>query len=292
MWKPRAKAKVFTNRYGSITGVYGIKFAAILLLALAAFPGAGRLSADSLEDLIGGEQAAALISGEKPSEIQFKDPRFRLLPGYGPAREIIEGERESLDPGIMVETLSLYKKPAGAEKSLWSEAERLRIYNGILALSTLTGLQYYSASRKTMRIFYESSHIIADPSAVEAVPDPVFQIIPSRLKTFARQKDLTFGDNTYQYDYYSFPGALILVQENLTSLNYGIITAVGKNRLRSAMAIIDAGEHLLVYAVSMAKAASLPGMKERIGNSFSNRAEAMLKWFEAQANRAFADNSP
>jgi hypothetical protein len=261
----------------------------IFLLVFAVSPGTGRLSADPLEDMIGGELAAALISGERPAEIQFKDPRFRLLPGYGPAREIIEGARESLDPGIMVETLSLYKKPAGAERPLWSEAERLRLYNGILALSTLTGLQYYSASRKTMRTFYENSYVIADPSAREAIPNPVFQIIPPRLKIFARQKDLTFGDNTYQYDYYSFPGALILVQENLGSLNYGIITAVGKNKLRSAMVIVDAGEYLLVYAVSMAKAASLPGMKERIGNSFSNRAEAMLRWFEAQADRAFAD---
>jgi hypothetical protein len=188
----------------------------------------------------------------------------------------------------MVETLSLYKKPAAAERPLWSEAEQISIYNGILALSTLTGLQYYSASRKTMRTFYENSYVIADPSSKTAVPDPAFLIPPSRLTIFARQKDLTFGDNTYQYDYYSFPGALILVQENLSSLNYGIITAVGKNRLRSVLAVIDAGEYLLVYAVSMAKAASLPGMKERIGNSFSTRAEAMLKWFEAQAERAFA----
>jgi hypothetical protein len=277
-------------------GNAGRFFGTLLLLVFVTFPGAGRLFADSrpdpaLEDLLGPGRAAALISGERPAEIQFREPRFRLLPRHG-AAGIIEKARENLDPGIMVETLYLYKKPAAASRPLWSEAERLRLYNGLLALSTLTGLQYYSASRKTMRTFYENSHVIDDPSAKTAVPDPVFQIIPSRLKTFARQKDLTFGDNTYQYDYYSFPDALILVQENLSSLNYGIITAVGKNRLRSVMAVIDAGEYLLVYAVSMARAASLPGMKERTGNSFSNRAEAMLKWFEGQANRAFADSGP
>jgi hypothetical protein len=271
-------------------GNAGRVFGTLLLLVLAAFSGAGRLFAVSLEDLVSPGQAAALISGERPAEIQFKEPRFRLLPRHGPAGEIIGGARESLDPGIMVETLSLYKKPAAAGRSPWTEAERLRLYNGILALSTLTGLQYYSASRKTMRTFYESSCVIDDPSAKTAVPDPVFRISNSRLTIFARQKDLTFGDNVYQYDYYSFPDALILVQENLTSLKYGIITAVGQNRLRSVMAVIDAGEYLVVYAVSMAKAASLPGMKERIGNSFSNRAEAMLKWFEGRADSAFADS--
>ncbi|MDR1128434.1 MAG: hypothetical protein LBL20_03900 [Treponema sp.] len=253
-----------------------------------AFPGAGRAFAYSLGDLIGGELAAALGSGEKPQEVQFRDPRFRLLPQHGRVRETIEAARESLDPGIMVETLSLYKKPALAEKPAWSEAEQLRLYNGVLALSTLTGLQYYSASRKTMRTFYESSFVIDDPSAKTAAADPVFRNPPARFTIFARQKDLTFGDNTYQYDYYSFPDALIFVQENLSSLNYGIITAVGKNRLRSAVAVIDAGDYLLVYAVSMAKAASLPGMKQRIGNSFSNRAEAVLRWFEGKADGAFA----
>ena len=278
-------------------GNAGRFFETLLLLVFVTFPGAGRLFADSrldpmLEDLLGPVQAAALISGERPAEIQFREPRLRLLPRHGPAAGIIEKAREDLDPGIMVETLYLYKKPAAASRPLWNEAERLRLYNGLLALSTLTGLQYYSASRKTMRTFYENSYVIADPSAKTAVPDPVFQIAPSRLTIFARQKDLTFGDNIYQYDYYSFPGAQILVQENLSSLNYGIITAVGKNRLRSVMAVIDAGEYLLVYAVSMARAASLPGMKERIGNSFSNRAEAMLKWFEGQADNAFADSGP
>ncbi|MDR2785605.1 MAG: hypothetical protein LBB83_06795 [Treponema sp.] len=273
-------------------GNAGRVFGTLLLLALATFPCAGRLFAVSLEDLLGPGQAAALISGERPSEIQFKNPRLLLLPRHGPVRAVIEDARGSLDPGIMVETLYLYKKPAAAARPLWTEAERLGLYNGILALSTLTGLQYYSASRKTMRTFYESSHVIDDPSAKTAAPDPVFQIPRDRLTIFARQKDMTFGDNTYQYDYYSFPDALILVQENLSSLNYGIITAVGKNKLRSVMAVIDAGEYLLVYAVSMAKAASLPGMKERIGNSFSNRAEAMLKWFEGQAGRAFVEGGP
>jgi hypothetical protein len=71
-------------------------------------------------------------------------------------------------------------------------------------------------------------------------------------------------------------------------MNVGIITAVGKNKLRTVVAVIDAGDCLLVYAASMAKAASLPGLGERIGNSFTNRAEAILKWFSGRADLAFS----
>jgi hypothetical protein len=143
-----------------------------------------------------------------------------------------------------------------------------------------------------MRTFYENSGVIASPASKTFIPDPVYPVPPGKLTIYARQKDLTFGDNTYQYDYYSFPDAMVFIQQNLSSLTYGIIPAVGKNRLRSAVAIIDAGDYLLVYAASMAKAASVPGMKERIGNSFSNRAGAILNWFASRADKAFRDLHP
>jgi hypothetical protein len=253
---------------------------------------AGHVSGASLEDLLGAARAAALTSGEKPMEIQFEVPRFRLLPRHERVSQAIEDVHQELDPGIMVETLHLYRKPAGAERPAWSEAERIQLYNKVLALSTLTGLQYYSATRQAMRTFYESSGVIDNPSSKTTIADPVYQVPPGRLTVYARQKDLTFGDNTYQYDYYSFPDAMVFIQQNLTSLTYGIIPAVGKNRLRSAVAIIDAGDYLLVYAASMAKAASVPGMKGRIGNSFSNRASAILNWFSSRADRAFAEAHP
>jgi hypothetical protein len=138
-----------------------------------------------------------------------------------------------------------------------------------------------------MRTFYETSSVIDGQSTKRPIPDPVYPRPPAKLTVFARQKDLTFGDNIYQYDYYSEPGAFIFIQQNLTSLSYGIIPAVGKNKLRSAAAVIDAGEYLLVYIASMSKAAAIPGMKERIGNSFANRSEAIFNWFSTQADKAF-----
>jgi hypothetical protein len=266
--------------------------AGLFLGCMMVFYGPGPVSGASLEELLGSVRAAALISGEKPMEIQFDVPRFRLLPRHERVGQVIEDIHQELDPGIMVETLHLYRKPAEAEKPAWNEAERIRLYNEVLALSTLTGLQYYSASRQAMRTFYESSGVIGSPSSKTTIADPVYQVPPNKLTVYARQKDLTFGDNTYQYDYYSFPDAMIFVQQNLSSLTYGIIPAVGKNKLRSAVAIVDAGDYLLVYAASMAKVASVLGMKERIGNSFSNRAGAMLNWFAVRADKAFKSTHP
>ena len=239
----------------------------------------------SLEDLAGSANARALLAGEKPLLVQFRNPQPQLLPRHQFSSELIDRIMRDLGPNTMVETLHLYKKTSPA--AAWSADENTRLYNNLLALSTLAGLEYFSATRGVMRTFYETSFVIDGPVSARPLPDPVFTQLQAELKIYARQHDLTFGDNIYQYDYYSAPGGLFFVQQNLTPLKYGIITAVARNNLRSVVAVLDAGDHILVYAASMARTASIPGMRERVGNSFANRVEAVLNWFRDQADKAF-----
>jgi hypothetical protein len=244
-----------------------------------------------LAGLVGAERAAALIRGDTLSSLQNKDPRPVLVPSNDFVKNMAGEMIRNLKPSFFVESLSLYRKPP-AQARLWTESERTALYNESLALSSLAGIQYYSASRKEMRTFYETSVVVGGSDGKNPLPDPVYMVPPSQLVIYARQKDLSFGDNVYRYNYHARPDSLVFVQENLTSMNYGIIPAVGKNKLRSMVAVLDAGEYLLIYVVSMAKAVSLPGMGERIGNSFSTRAEAILKWFGDQADKAFAKTRP
>ena len=258
------------------------------------FAAAAPVFSATLEELVGIERAAALRSGDASiTEVQLKNPAPLLLPLHGELRRFIADNMGSLGPNILVETLWRYPKPqAGGETSGnagWNETERAGLFNQLMALSTLTGIQYYSASRGTMRTFYESSRVIDGPQSKKNLPDPVYAAPPSALTLYARQKDLTFGDNIYRYDYHTASDAFFFVQENLTALTAGIIPAVGKNKLRTVMAVIDCGDSLLIYAASMAKAASIPGMGERIGNSFSNRAQAVLKWFAGRADQVFGN---
>jgi hypothetical protein len=239
-----------------------------------------------LEDIIDSERAAILrSSGGSITETRLKNPALELLPRYAPLQKFVSEIQEALKPSLSVETLRLYKKPARQDG--WSDAQRAGLFNRITALSTLTGIQYYSASRGAMRVFYESSLVINGPVSKMPLPNPVFASPPESLSLYARQKDLTFGDNVYRYDYRTTQDAFFFAQENMTALNAGIIPAVGKNKLRSVFAVIDSGDCLLIYAVSMAKTASIPGMGDRIGNSFGNRAEAAIKWFADGADEVF-----
>ena len=245
------------------------------------------LSAVSLEELLDNSLISMLKANERPTEIQFRNIKPLLLPANESLKRLIDTILPDLKPSVMVETLYLYKKPETAGKTGWSQAELAALYNEAAALSSLQGLEYFSASRGEMRTFYETSSVIDSPTTKKPLPDPVFPMPRTELNLFARQKDLTFGDNIYLYTYRYFPGALIFIQENLTDLKAGIFTAVKKNNLHSVLAMLDAGDYILIYAVSMAKASSLPGMNDRIGSSFSNRAEAILQWAASGADRAF-----
>ncbi len=233
--------------------------------------------ADSLEDLIGAELADRLLKGGEPvTEVQLRKPSFKLMPADAELWQFADGIKTELAPPIMVELLSLLKKPASLSGAEW---ERVNLFNKIIALSTLTGIEYYSTSSRAMRIFYELSEVIDSPETKNPLPDPVLSQLPPSISLYARQKDRTFGDNIYRYDFITTPSAFFFAQENITPMKYGIITAVGKNKLRSVFAVIELDDSMLIYAVSMARTASIPGLGDRIGNSFTNRARAILKWF-------------
>jgi hypothetical protein len=243
-------------------------FAAVILQPVFGF---------SAEEFVGAERAAALRAAPEPiTEVQYKTITPHLLPRHEGLAALVAETLSELAPNVFVETLFLYRKPFAAA---WDKTEQIDLLNQLTALSTLAGIQYYSASRKTMRTFYESSHVIDNPADKNPLPDPVFTALPDSLALYARQKDLTFGDNIYRFDYYTSKDAVFFVQENLTAMTAGIIPAVSKNKFRSLLAVIDTGDSFLLYAAGMAKTASVPGMGDRIGASFTNRAKAILKWF-------------
>jgi hypothetical protein len=259
------------------------KFLSLALFLAAAVSG----FSVPLEELIGAGRIEELEAANPITEVQHQKSAPRLMPRNDSLRRLINDAMESLEPTLFVESLYRYKKPAGAAPGIWTEAERAKLYNICLSLSSLAGIEYFSASRNRMRVFYESSSIIDSPETKRPLGDPLYEDPPAELRIYARQKDLTFGDNIYRYSYYANPESLLFVQENLSSLTVGPVTVVGKNRLRSVVAALDAGDSLLVYVASMAKAASFPGMAGRAGRSFSNRAEAILAWFDRRADEAF-----
>jgi len=240
-----------------------------------------------LETLVPANHAMMLRDKEQGGiiETQLKNPVPVLVPRHNGIRQKVTGLMNALNPNILVEVLYLYDKPARSrtDAAAWDEKQKITVFNQLTAISSLTGIQYYSASRGAMRVFYEYSSVI-EFETKKLLPDPVFTQPPASLTLFARQKDLTFGDNIYRYDYITAEDAVFFTQENITALSYGVVPVIGKGNLRSVMAVIDCGHSILIYAASMAKTASVPGVSDKISASFSNRAMAIIHWFTEKTN--------
>jgi hypothetical protein len=260
-------------------------FASIFIFSLAA---AGVFPVP-LENLIPASRAAQLRNLEQGRiiEAQLNNPVPALMPENTILRQYINVIMNTLKPNMLVEALYLYLKPAHLKTDFgsWDDRQKINVFNQMTAISTLTGIQYYSSSRGAMRTFYEYSNIIDGLTTKNPVPDPVFTQPPAVLTVYARQKDLTFGDNIYRYSYVNAKDVVFFTQENMTSLNYGFIPVIGKGSLQSVMAVIDCGDSILIYAASMAKAASMPGISDKISDSFSNRAQAVIQWFSDRLNK-------
>ena len=256
----------------------------LLFALLSIFPGT-KAFALPLESLLPDNLARQLLQSGTINQERFDTAALDMIPRYESLERLLNVRRHNLNHNITVESLRLYKKPSS--EGNWTALERTELYNEILALSTLKGLEYFSKSRNRMRLLYETSVVIDGPDTRNPRPDPVYRAPPTELGVYVRQKDLTFGDNIYQFTYYSDESSFIVFQENITKLSYGPVSVVDKNNLRSVVAVFDCGSYLLIYAASLARASILPGMKQRAGESISNRANALLSWFTQKADRVF-----
>ncbi|MDR0427359.1 MAG: hypothetical protein LBH12_02020 [Dysgonamonadaceae bacterium] len=245
------------------------------------------IASDSLVDLVHSDYLRKLISEKIIIETQTKDNVPILLPNHKGLKEMVEASLSEIKPSNFVETLSLYEKPFFATKTAWTNEEKLALLNETLALSTLKGIEYFSKTRGKMRPLYNESVVIDNPENRKILKDTMLSSLPEEIRIYAKQKDTTFGENIYQYNYYVKDDILTFVQRNLSPIRYGFISVADKNKLCSVVAIIDAGDYLLVYALSMADVTSISLFKKRMNESFSNRAKAIMKWFSNRADTAY-----
>jgi hypothetical protein len=224
--------------------------------------------------------AQALVSGRA---VKLGKGSPSLLPAHAAAAPLGQAIA-SEDPAILVEAAFIFPRraPAGQEGRA---AELASIYGIMRSIGTLEGIEYYSASRKKMRTFYAESYLIDDPKTKKRLPDPAPPApasLPKSESLFAFQRDLSFGANVYRYDFESAPGAVRVIAVNLTRMSYSLVPVIAPEALKTRLLVIQAEDAIVFYAASGADA---PGIfKGKLEDSFSNRAEALFKWFAARAS--------
>ncbi len=202
---------------------------------------------------------------------------FTLIP-QGSFSSTIERTMRSHGPNLGIEALFVVP---GTSPDTWRD-NRLEIYNTLRSPSTMAGIEYYSASRGRMRVFYLESHAVAGPESRERVPDPVLGSIPAQDTTWIFQRDSSFGRNIQQVTLSASEDGILMEIENLTRMYYNMVPIVGPGQLKTVILVFPGEDGLSFYGNLGVRVPSAFGFEERVRDSFSNRTIALYRWFEAE----------
>ncbi len=218
-----------------------------------------------------GELRSSLGDGAEP----------RLLPQMPRRAQILEGVR-ALELTAGVEVLFVYP---GTGVPLDTPEALRELYNLMHAVSRMKGLEYFSASRQRMRTLFAESYLIDDPVARRPLPDPVFSgEIPQMERVYLFQRDLTFGGNVYQADYYFEDGVLSLHTSNLTDMRYLGLLMIREGDSVTWICLIPYGSRILFYGLAGARVKKFLGLEKSQAReeSFYNRLKAIYGWYTRQ----------
>lgn len=189
-----------------------------------------------------------------------------------------------IDFSVGVETVYLipWEDVSKQVKELPREEFSLRIYNILRSVSTLEGIEYYSASRGQMRTLFAECWAIRGPEDPMRIADPLVASIPRQDSIYIHQKDLTFGKNISRVDYQSDGADVRMGIVNLTTMTYMFFPIVGKENMSMQILVIPSREGILFYGLNTVKVLDLPIFYKKMESSFSNRMTALFSWFRGR----------
>ncbi len=199
-------------------------------------------------------------------------------PDYAPTERIADSVRRDLDElgsNIGVEILRAAGAPA-------PEEHPTELFNILLSISELKGLEYYSHSRDRMRLLFDESYAINSPESAQPISDPEIADIPAEGRFYVFQKDLTFGENVLAVTYAAEQDGMHLVMENETPYTYGPIRLIRPHRMHLHIYLLLDEDELYYYSVFGAVSINFFLIERKIFNSFSSRLEALYGWYMKQ----------
>ena len=164
-----------------------IKFTSIFTLLLFILSPYSIAASESILDYLSPENRTRLYSDGEISRYFFDKEKPEYLFSTSYEKELLR-KLSNLDISIGVESLYFLKY---SDKINCDNVTFLSIYNTLLSTKTMKGIEYYSQSRKKMRVLFTESHEIISLESHKPVEDPVLEIIYTKL--YINLMDLQYG---------------------------------------------------------------------------------------------------
>lgn len=245
-------------------------------------------SLSSMKSLFTSDTLAQLEQSQAEAQTGFNrfftnDSRAVHLPAVNLSGDLIEAAY-SIDYVVGVESLYLipWKEVSSELTALPRPEFLLEVYNILRSISSLEGIEYYSASRERMRTLFAEAWAVKSPEDKQKIADPLVEHIPDRDTIFIHQKDLTFGKNISKVEYQRGEQSFRMNIVNLTTMTYMFFPIVGKENMSMQLLIVPSREGVLFYGLNTVDVMDLKIFHNKMRDSFTNRMVALYNWFLSQ----------
>lgn len=253
-------------------------------------PALSDVSVSQLQQYVPGitpAEARRLINGGEIMTDYSGGIDTRIAPTFS-GRDAMVKDLQQTEANVGIELLFARQLPNGFRdrKDFW-----LTLYNIMRSVSTLKGIEYYSADRHRMRIFYYDAYAIASPDQRNTpLPDPVVSTLPTESHIYTYHKDSSFGNYVMDVGYdvgptTDEPEYIRMSLTNVTTMFYTVVPVAQPRHLQLDLVVVPEGNTLLFYSNFIANAPNIFGLRDQIDISFSNRIKALFKWFTGEIGK-------
>ncbi|MDC7218572.1 MAG: hypothetical protein PQJ59_01455 [Spirochaetales bacterium] len=250
----------------------------VLFLSCVLLLSAGLHALPSLGDFLSDEERARLNGQGEITLFHYDETEPQMIPDVAQAGEL-KKELEDLSGNFAIEGIFFIPRT----DRLSEEEELLNIMNILSRISSLEGLEYYSASRGEMRLLFEECWRLEDLEGDRVLEDLHHDTLPERSSFYMHQKDLTFGANRSAVTMTSNGETLLMSMKTMTNMKYnGLVRVIKEGNFYTGVLVIPVEEGILYYGTMSARTLQVGLVVNKASKSFYNRMKALFFWFSEQ----------
>lgn len=228
----------------------------------------------SLESLFSSDTVLQLVKTGRMQRSFYgkKNVKLELFPDTQAGRDTAANWDGKKEPVFIVE--SLYLIPVTDEKTT---ADINDISLVLRSFSKMTGMRYYSNSRKRYETLYTDVHCVNNPEEKKSVPDPL-DVSADALVSYVYQKDRSLSGCVYRFSFFQTQNEIGARAVNTDEVQYKGFSILKPEHLVLNVHAVQTKEGIVFYILVRADAAKIPLVSEKLAKSYGSRADAIYEW--------------
>lgn len=228
----------------------------------------------SLENLFPSDTVLQLVKTGRIQRSFYgkKNVKLELFPDTQAGRDTAANWDGKKEPVFIVE--SLYLIPVTDEKNT---ADINDVSLVLRSFSKMTGMRYYSNSRKRYETLYTDVHCVNNPEEKKSVPDPL-DVSADALVSYVYQKDRSLSGCVYRFSFFQTQNEIGARAVNTDEVQYKGFSILKPEHLVLNVHAVQTKEGIVFYILVRADAAKIPLVSEKLAKSYGSRADAIYEW--------------